>query len=76
MVVLNIKSIDIWYDRFRPERWLNLPKTYNPTFSLLSFIAGPHGCIGKTMAIIEMKAVLASVTAHSYYRGLFDLKIL
>ena len=43
---------------FRPSRWLDLPKTYNPAFSFMSFIAGPHGCIGKTMALIEMKAVL------------------
>jgi cytochrome P450 len=45
--------------RFSPERWLNLPKNYHPVFSMLSFLAGPHACIGKTMAIIEMKAVLA-----------------
>jgi len=47
---------------FRPSRWLDLPKTYHPAFSLLSFIAGPHACIGKTMAIVEMKAVLGWVT--------------
>lgn len=29
---------------------------------MLSFLAGPRGCIGKTMAIITMKAVLAYVT--------------
>jgi cytochrome P450 len=28
---------------------------------MLSFIAGPHGCIGKTMAIVEMKAVLVAL---------------
>lgn len=49
-------------EEFRPERWLNLPKDYHPTFSLLSFIAGPHTCIGKTMAILEMKAILAYVS--------------
>ncbi|KAF8587077.1 cytochrome P450, partial [Ramaria rubella] len=57
----------IWGDdsqEFKPERWLNLPSTYNPTFSLLSFIAGPHACIGRTMAIIEMKAILAILIAH------------
>jgi len=51
-------------DQFRPERWLSLPETYNPAFSLLSFIAGPHACIGKTMAIIEMKAVLMHLIAN------------
>ncbi|KAK0202604.1 cytochrome P450 [Desarmillaria ectypa] len=48
-------------EEFRPERWFNLPKAYNPSYSHLSFISGPHSCIGKTMAIIEMKAVLASL---------------
>lgn len=32
---------------------------------MLSFIAGPHACIGKTMSIIEMKAVLAWVITFS-----------
>ncbi|TRM66573.1 cytochrome P450 [Schizophyllum amplum] len=55
-------------EEFRPSRWLDLPKTYNPAFSLMSFIAGPHGCIGKTMAIIEMKAVLASlITSFEFF---------
>ena len=40
---------------FRPTRWLDPPKSAH----FQSFIAGPHACIGKTMAIIEMKAILA-----------------
>ena len=48
---------------FKPQRWLKLPPTFNSTFSFQSFITGPHGCIGKTMAISEMKAVLAFVVA-------------
>jgi len=58
---------EIWgedAEQFNPERWLNLPKDYHPTFSMLSFIAGPHACIGKTMAIIEMKAVLAALIVN------------
>ncbi|KAF8204998.1 cytochrome P450 [Pholiota molesta] len=51
-------------EEFKPERWLNLPKGYHPTFSMLSFIAGPHACIGKTMSIIEMKAVLAALIVN------------
>lgn len=47
--------------RFRPERWLPLPETYDSTFSLMTFKAGPRACIGKQMAIIEMKAVLLRV---------------
>ncbi|KAK0467030.1 cytochrome P450 [Desarmillaria tabescens] len=63
-----IRQINTWKqvwgedaEEFRPERWFNLPKAYNPSYSHLSFISGPHSCIGKTMAIIEMKAVLASL---------------
>ncbi|CAK5271810.1 unnamed protein product [Mycena citricolor] len=48
-------------DEFRPGRWLDLPKAYNATFSQFSFIAGPHGCIGKTMAVSEMKAVISAL---------------
>ncbi|KAG7093942.1 hypothetical protein E1B28_007575 [Marasmius oreades] len=58
---------DIWGDdaeEFNPSRWLKLPDTYNPTFSVLSFLAGPHACIGKTMAIMEMKAVLAGLIVN------------
>jgi len=35
-----------------------LPKDYDPTFSLMTFIAGPHHCIGRQMSIIEMKTVI------------------
>jgi hypothetical protein len=57
--------------RFNPKRWLSLPKEFHPVFSFLSFIAGPHACIGKTMAIIEMKAVLACVLFRHTFIGLF-----
>ncbi|KAF8528746.1 cytochrome P450 [Gautieria morchelliformis] len=65
----------IWGDdaqEFRPERWLNLPSTYNPTFSLLSFITGPHACIGRTMAIMEMKAILAILIAHFTFEPAYE----
>nr|GAT53818.1 predicted protein [Mycena chlorophos] len=51
-------------EEFHPERWLNLPKGYNSAFSQFTFIAGPHGCIGKTMAVSEMKAVLFAIIAN------------
>ncbi|KAA1472366.1 cytochrome P450 [Dentipellis sp. KUC8613] len=58
---------EVWGENaedFYPERWLNLPEKYNPTYSFLSFITGPHGCIGKTMSISEMKAVIAALIFH------------
>ncbi|KAJ7742515.1 hypothetical protein B0H14DRAFT_3515086 [Mycena olivaceomarginata] len=38
--------------------------TYNPVFSQFSFIAGPHGCSSKTMAISKMKAGLVALIAN------------
>lgn len=46
--------------RFRPERWMSLPKTKNANF-FQTFSVGPHHCIGKTMGISEMKAMVAYV---------------
>ncbi|KIK58654.1 hypothetical protein GYMLUDRAFT_694329 [Collybiopsis luxurians FD-317 M1] len=66
---------EVWGDdaeEFRPDRWLNLPKDYNSTFSTFSFIAGPHACIGKTMAIVEMKAVLAALIANFTFEPAFE----
>jgi len=71
MFTIPIRPVNTWKaiwgedaEEYHPHRWLNLPKDYHPSFSMLSFIAGPHACIGKTMSIIEMKAVLASLIAH------------
>lgn len=51
-------------EEFRPERWLHLSEAYHPSLSMQTFIAGPHACIGRTMALIEMKAVLAVFISH------------
>ncbi|TFK57630.1 cytochrome P450 [Heliocybe sulcata] len=72
---LPIRAINTWKEvwgddaeEFRPERWHDLPQGYNSTFSFLSFLAGPHGCIGKTMAVMEMKAILALLVANFEFR--------
>jgi len=51
-------------EEFRPERWEKLPDTIHPTLSFMTFIAGPHHCIGKTMAVVEMKAILAILVSQ------------
>ena len=43
---------------FKPERWLSLPSGLDNAFSFHTFYSGSHGCIGKTMAIFEMKFML------------------
>ncbi|KAF9448070.1 cytochrome P450 [Macrolepiota fuliginosa MF-IS2] len=79
MVWIPIRVANTWKvvwgedaEEFHPERWLNLPKDYHPTFSFLSFIAGPHSCIGKTMAILEMKAILAGLIVNFEFDPAYD----
>ncbi|KAG6911171.1 hypothetical protein DXG01_003911 [Tephrocybe rancida] len=78
LLTIPIRIINTWKvlwgddaEDFKPERWLNLPEDYHPVFSMLSFLAGPHACIGKTMAIIEMKAVLAALIANFEFEPSF-----
>ncbi|KAK0220566.1 cytochrome P450, partial [Armillaria fumosa] len=55
----------VWGDdvaEFRPSRWLDLPPGYHPIYS--AFLLGPQSCIGKFMAILEMKAILASLVGN------------
>lgn len=48
---------DIYVDpfRFNPRRWENI----NPTpYEYVSFGAGAHSCLGKNLALLEMKVIL------------------
>ncbi|KAI9513472.1 cytochrome P450 [Russula earlei] len=51
-------------DEFKPERWEAIPdavKAIPGVFSnLLTFISGPHACIGYRFSLVEMKAILFS----------------
>lgn len=51
-------------DEFKPERWFNLPEKYDRTFSMITFIAGAHACIGRTMSYLEMKAVICILVSN------------
>ncbi|KAF9476118.1 cytochrome P450 [Pholiota conissans] len=65
----------VWGDdaeEFNPGRWLNLPQNYNSTTSALSFIVGPHACIGKTMAIFEMKAFLGALISNFEFEPAYE----
>ncbi|TKV97376.1 hypothetical protein SEVIR_9G489800v4 [Setaria viridis] len=49
---------------YRPERWLNpADGTFRPDspFRFVAFHAGPRACMGKEMAYIQMKSIVASV---------------
>ncbi|KAJ7470177.1 cytochrome P450 [Mycena galericulata] len=47
---------------FRPERWQNIPEAVNGIpgvwGNLLTFLAGPHNCIGFRFSVVEMKVLL------------------
>ncbi|KAG8709037.1 hypothetical protein FRC09_000904 [Ceratobasidium sp. 395] len=67
ILVMN-RNKEIWGEDaevFRPERWDNLPENVKDMPGvwdhLMSFISGPHACIGFRFAIIEMKALLYSL---------------
>ncbi|EST08173.1 Cytochrome P450 [Kalmanozyma brasiliensis GHG001] len=51
-------------EEFKPERWFNLPEKYDKTFSMITFIAGAHACIGRTMSYLEMKAVICILVSN------------
>ncbi|KAI0058317.1 cytochrome P450 [Artomyces pyxidatus] len=59
------RSTELWGEdacQFRPERWDNLPESASSVPSvysnMLTFIAGPHACIGYRFSVIETKAIL------------------
>uniref|UniRef100_A0A0D9V6V3 Cytochrome P450 n=1 Tax=Leersia perrieri TaxID=77586 RepID=A0A0D9V6V3_9ORYZ len=57
---------DIWgedCEEFRPERWLDDAGMFRPenTFKYPVFHAGPRMCLGKEMAYIQMKSIVACV---------------
>ena len=61
-------------EAFRPERWApdQMPSTVHPAHSFQSFINGPHHCIGRTMAIVEMKAILAIVVSKFEFEPAYE----
>eukprot|EP00897_Mesotaenium_endlicherianum_P001747 jgi/Mesen1/15/ME1052069C03919 len=54
-----------WH-RFRPERWLDARGEFVPVspFKYPVFNAGPRTCLGKDMAYLQMKAVVAGLVRH------------
>lgn len=60
------RSKQIWGDdahEFRPERWLEMRVPKSP-YENPAFHAGPRECLGKRLAMVEMKAVMISVLRH------------
>ncbi|KIJ44802.1 hypothetical protein M422DRAFT_779256 [Sphaerobolus stellatus SS14] len=51
-------------DEFRPNRWFDLPPTYDPKFLFLGFTASNYSCLARPMAIMELRAIIAVTIAH------------
>ncbi|VDB84019.1 unnamed protein product [Peniophora sp. CBMAI 1063] len=88
-VLINIHGVntnkDIWgadAKVWRPERWLeplpqsvadaNMPGLYA---NMLTFLAGPKGCIGLNFSLLEMKTVLATLIPLLEFRSPTELEI-
>jgi len=64
---------DIWdkdCELFKPERWLGEDGAFRPEspFKYPIFHAGPRMCLGKEMAYIQMKSVVACVLERFSFR--------
>uniref|UniRef100_A0A0A9GEP8 Uncharacterized protein n=1 Tax=Arundo donax TaxID=35708 RepID=A0A0A9GEP8_ARUDO len=64
---------DIWgkdCEEFRPERWLGDDGAFRPEspFKYPVFHAGPRMCLGKEMAYIQMKSIVACVFERFGFR--------
>uniref|UniRef100_A0ACD5WKQ7 Uncharacterized protein n=1 Tax=Avena sativa TaxID=4498 RepID=A0ACD5WKQ7_AVESA len=57
-------------EEFRPERWLDEEGAFRPenTFKYPVFHAGPRMCLGKEMAYIQMKSIVACVLERFSFR--------
>ncbi|KAF7033052.1 hypothetical protein CFC21_044177 [Triticum aestivum] len=51
---------------FRPERWIGEDGKlrYVPSYKFISFNSGPRTCLGKDMAVVQLKAVAAAVVRN------------
>ncbi|XP_042012211.1 alkane hydroxylase MAH1-like [Salvia splendens] len=52
---------------FKPERWITERGTvrYEPSYKFLAFNAGPRTCLGKEIALTQLKSVAAAII-HNY----------
>lgn len=52
--------------RFNPTRWLDSTKKYKTSPQFLAFLGGPHRCIARAMAIMQLKIVVSYVDFRLY----------
>jgi len=64
-------------EEFRPLRFADNKK--RTPYTYLSFLAGPRSCLGRPLAIMQMKTVLSSLLRHfdfTYLKGEEEIKIM
>ncbi|CAE7864987.1 CYP86A7, partial [Symbiodinium microadriaticum] len=64
------RSQEIWgsdASEFRPERWLEMETTKSP-YENPVFHAGPRECLGKRLAMVEMKGMLCALIGNFNFR--------
>ncbi|MGK2914335.1 MAG: cytochrome P450 [Porticoccaceae bacterium] len=62
-------------ERFNPERWLKVDgeKRQANTRAFMPFGSGPRLCPGRSLALLEMKAVLVMIASHFEVEAAVDL---
>jgi cytochrome P450 len=59
------------FERFIPERWLDIERTFNPDAGLsLPFSAGKRGCFGKRIAMLELKLTVTMFVLSFHFEKL------
>ena len=67
------RQTSIWGEdalEFRPERWLDANKEPVSQYQFVTFNAGPRICLGKSLALLELKTAIATL----YRQFHFELK--
>jgi cytochrome P450 len=59
---------------FRPRRWEADVGSRLPKYAYLPFSAGPRGCVGADLALMEMVALLALVARRFHVRADRDVE--
>ncbi|RKP34338.1 cytochrome P450, partial [Dimargaris cristalligena] len=51
-------------DEFIPERWLEVADMNTLKQSTLTFLSGPRGCLGRNLALMELRLIIANLIRH------------
>ncbi|KAJ7747815.1 cytochrome P450 [Mycena metata] len=69
LIIIPLEAINTWTDvwgpdadEFRPSRWLDLPSNFSPAFSSVPFSTGHSSCIGRALATMQLKMIIAFET--------------